>query len=91
MSLLKKLFGIGGASERPAAPTQEIEHNGFTIRATPFENGGRYQLCGIIVGSDGVEEKFIRADAFGSLEEAVDMTFFKGKQIIDLRNARMPS
>lgn len=88
MSFLKKLFGLGGASEKAAdpasAPRQDYE--GYTIRATPYEDGGRFQLCGIITkveGEDVREHRFIRADKLATMEEAVSMTFFKGRQIID--------
>ncbi len=87
MSFLSKLFGLGGggkAAEEPAAPEQE--HNGFTMRATPFQQEGRWQVCGVIVREvEGAvkEHKFIRADSFGSREEATEMSFFKARQIID--------
>lgn len=85
MSFLKKLFGLGGApKEAPPAPTQE--HEGFTIAATPFEDGGRFQLCGVItreIDDELKEHRFIRADKLSTMEDAVSMTFFKGRQIID--------
>ncbi len=85
MSFLSKLFGLGGTpKEAPSAPTQQYE--GYTIAATPFEDGGRFQLCGIItkeIGGEVKEHRFIRADKLGSMEDAVSMTFFKGRQIID--------
>ena len=34
--------------EKPAGPVKSIEHNGFTIHATPYQDGGQYQLCGVI-------------------------------------------
>ncbi len=85
MSFFRKLFGLGGApAEAAPAPLQEYE--GFTIAATPFEDGGRFQLCGIItkdIDGEKKEHRFIRADKLGSMDEAVSMTFFKGRQIID--------
>ena len=94
MSLLKKLFGIGGASEKPAKAVSEhvISHEGYEIRATPYEEQGKWQLCGIISAEvDGVrrEHHFIRADRFALIEDAVEMTFFKGRQIIDQTGARL--
>ena len=87
MSLLSRLFGFGGSSKGadPASPPTQ-EHGGFTILATPYEVSGRFQLCGAITKEiDGVvkEHRFIRADTLGSMEDAVSMTFFKGRQIID--------
>jgi hypothetical protein len=89
MSFLKKLFGLGGssASKEPdpaSAPSQE--HEGYTIRATPYEEGGRFQLCGVIskeIDGEMKEHRFIRADKLATMEDAVSMTFFKGRQIID--------
>jgi hypothetical protein len=84
MSFLKKLFGGGGGESVPAGQTEE--HKGFVIRATPYKEGGQFQLCGVIEKTvDGVEKqhRFVRADRFGSLEEAVPFVFTKGRQIID--------
>jgi hypothetical protein len=86
MSFFRKLFGLGEAKVREPEPAPSQEHKGFTILATPFQAQGRWQLCGILqLESEGEikEHKFIRADAFGSEEEAIEMTFFKGRQIID--------
>ena len=91
MSFLKKLLGLGGGvSSAPAAdaaasvPTQE--HQGFLIRATPYKDAGRFQLCGVISKEiDGIVKThdFIRADTFATMDDAVEMTFFKARQIID--------
>src|SRR5690349_12868498 len=49
MSFFKSLFGGRKAEEeKPAGPVKSIEHNGFTIHATPYQDGGQYQLCGVI-------------------------------------------
>ena len=87
MSFLKKLFGLGGAdAPTPAAAAPTQEHEGFRIRATPYKDAGRFQLSGVISKEiDGVvkEHAFIRADTFATMEDAVEMTFFKARQIID--------
>ncbi|PYE86548.1 HlyU family transcriptional regulator [Phyllobacterium leguminum] len=89
MSFLKRLFGGGGAAGEAAAQAvtaKEIEHNGFTIRATPYNEGGQYQVCGVISKQvDGAvkEHRFIRADKFASLDDAVDISLAKGRQIIN--------
>ena len=44
MSFLKSLFGLGPAAA--AVTGKEIEHKGFTIRATPFKDGGQFQTSG---------------------------------------------
>lgn len=89
MSFLKRLFGggggdAGGASEPQAA--KQIEHKGFTIVATPYKNDGQYQTCGVVSKEiDGVvkEHKFVRADRFAGLDDAVDVSIRKGQQIVD--------
>ncbi len=93
MSFLKKLFGLGSAGEPAAAtPAPSQEHNGFLIRATPYKEAGRFQLSGVITREiDGVvkEHSFIRADTFATMEDAVEMTFFKARQLIDQQGERI--
>ena len=48
MSFLKSLFGGARARRRAAGRSKSIEHNGFTIHATPYQEGGQYQLCGVV-------------------------------------------
>lgn len=83
MSFLKKLFG-GGASE--AGPAKTVTHNGFTIEARPYREGGQFQTAGLVwkdVDGARKEHKFIRADRFASEADAADHALFKGKQIVD--------
>jgi len=89
MSFLKKLFGLGAPaadeSGRPAA-SESIEYNGFTIRAEPYKEGGQYQTAGVIAQEiDGVvkEHRFVRADRYAALDDAIAFTLTKGKQIVD--------
>lgn len=95
MSFLKRLFGGGdGGSDESATPKAagEAEHNGFLIRATPFKQDGQYQTCGVVSKEiDGVlkEHKFIRADRFAGLEDAVMVTLNKGRQLIDEQGDRL--
>jgi hypothetical protein len=93
MSFWKKLFGGAGQAE-PKAPkvAKEVEHKGFTIRATPYSEGGQYQTAGIIakeVAGAVKEHRFIRADRFSSLEDAVDCSLSKGRQIVDEQGDRL--
>lgn len=87
MSFLKSLFGL--APKTPAAPTgplKTIEHNGFTIHATPYPEGGQHQLCGVvekIVDGETRSHRFVRADRFPVLDEAVEFTLVKGRQLVD--------
>jgi hypothetical protein len=89
MSFLKKLFGgdsTDAGGEAQPAGGKEIEHKGFTIRATPFKAEGQFQCCGVVVKEiDGVvkEHKFIRADRFASIDDAADTALRKGRQLVD--------
>lgn len=93
MSFLKKLFGGGGSAEPKAeAPAQQIEHKGFVVKATPMKQGSEYLTCGVISKEvDGVvkEHKFVRADRFSDMNTVVDITFSKGRKIIDEQGERM--
>jgi len=89
MSFLKRLFGLAsdnGAEAAAPAVAAETEHNGYTIRATPFAEEGQYQTCGVISKEiDGVmkEHRFIRADRFPSADDAAAHSLRKGKQLVD--------
>jgi hypothetical protein len=89
MSFLKRLFGGGGSSDESAGggpPAKQIEHKGFTIAATPYKSDGQYQTSGVVSKEiDGVlkEHRFVRADRFASLDDAVDVSLRKGQQIVD--------
>jgi hypothetical protein len=94
MSFWKKLFGGGGSSEAdgPAAPAKSVEYNGFTIRAAPYKSEGQYQTAGVVekeIGGVAKEHKFIRADRFPSLDDAVEFSLTKGRQIVDEQGERM--
>ena len=89
MSFLKKLFGGGNSDEgsaRPAAAKKVLEHKGFTIKATPYKEGGQWQTCGTVSKTvDGAvkEHRFIRADRFADEDAAADHAILKGQQIVD--------
>ncbi len=91
MSFWKKLFG--GGEEPAQAQAKSLDYGGFVVRATPFKQNERYQVCGVITRNvDGVvkEETFIRADSFTLLDDAVETTFAKARQIIDSNGAELP-
>lgn len=91
MSILKRLFGGGSAAAEPAAAA-ETEHKGFIIRATPFKEGGQFQTCGVVskeIGGVLKEHKFIRADRFAALEDAVSVSLSKGRQLVDEQGERI--
>ncbi|MBZ9872968.1 hypothetical protein LB542_19150 [Mesorhizobium sp. BR1-1-9] len=95
MSFLKRLFGGGGdeaAEPKSAAPAKQVEHKGFTISATPYKADGQYQTCGVVSKDvDGVlkEHRFIRADRFAGLDDAVDISIKKGIQLVDEQGERI--
>ncbi|MCA0049411.1 hypothetical protein LB577_21095 [Mesorhizobium sp. B283B1A] len=93
MSFLKRLFGGGGEAEPAnAAPAKQVEHKGFLISATPYKAEGQYQTCGVVSKEvDGVvkEHKFIRADRFAGLDDAVDISIKKGIQLVDEQGERI--
>jgi hypothetical protein len=93
MSFLKRLFGGGsGDASASAAPAKQVEHNGFLISATPYKAEGQYQTCGIVakeIGGVMKEHKFIRADRFAGLDDAVDISIKKGIQLVEEQGERL--
>ena len=86
MSLFRRLFGSGTREEELPEPT--MEYAGFLVRATPYEEAGQWQLCGVIrrdVGGEVMEYRFVRADRFADRDVAIEMTFDKAKRIISER------
>jgi hypothetical protein len=86
MSFFKKLFGGSSPSQAERAPVSVTEHKGFTIQATPYQEQGQWQMCGVIektIGGEVKSHRFIRADKFGSHEQATEFTVSKAHQIID--------
>ena len=93
MSFLKRLFGGGGSDEAVTSkPAKQVEHNGFTVAATPFKSEGQYQTCGVVskeIGGVLREHKFIRADRFAGLDDAVEVSLRKGVQLVDEQGDRL--
>lgn len=96
MSWLTRLFGGGArpaAEASPPKPTAEIQHEGVTIRAEPYASeGGQYQTAGtivVVVDGETREHKFVRADRFGSIDDATAFTLQKGRQIVDEQGKRL--
>jgi hypothetical protein len=90
MSFFRKLFGGSAPAEPKPGPT--LEYGGFLIRATPFPEGGQFQLCGIIekeIGGEVKQHRFIRADKFPSADDAGQFALTKGRQIIDEQGERV--
>jgi hypothetical protein len=97
MSVFRRLFGLsspgGERADAPAAAAKQIEYKGFLVRATPYKaEGGQYQTCGIVskeIGGVVKEHRFIRADRFAALDDAVDISLKKGQQLVDEQGERM--
>jgi hypothetical protein len=86
MSFLKKLFGGGSAPKADTAPAATETHNGFTLHATPYQEQGQWQMCGVIEKEFAGELKshrFVRADRFASKDDAAQFTLSKARQIVD--------
>ncbi len=93
MSFWKRLFGSPTEEAALSGPSASLDHKGFTIRAEPYRaEGGQFQTAGTVTREvDGVvrEHRFIRADRFGSQEEASDFSLSKGRQLVDEQGERM--
>lgn len=93
MSFWKSLFGGGSRKDSaPARPVRSAEYNGFRIAAMPYPEAGQFQVAGVISKEiDGIvkERKFVRADRFGSLDDAAEFSLTKARQIIDQQGDRM--
>ncbi len=90
MSILSSILSIftgGSSSEAAQKPLAEPQtYKDCVIHAEPIREGGQYRLAGRIEQqADGrtLTRKFIRADVFTSLDDALDCTFRKAHQIID--------
>lgn len=93
MSILKRLFGGGAQKSTEPQTTAEIEYKGYRIAAHPFMADGQYQISGTISkpvdGSEPRTHRFIRADRCTSSDDATQLTFAKGRQIVDQLGDRM--
>jgi hypothetical protein len=92
MSFLKKLFGGGGGAAVPPKDMGHEDYKDFMIRATPYKDGGQFQLCGVIektINGELKSKQYIRADKFSGQDEAVSFTIAKGRQIIDEQGERL--
>lgn len=84
MSLLKKLFGGGGAAAKGPV-FDAVEHEGFFIRPEPAPEGGQFRLQAVISREiDGAlrEYRLIRADVFGDADTAAEFSIRKARQLI---------
>lgn len=89
--IISGLFGGGGSAASPGSGIS-VEHKGFTIRPTPRQADGQWQVVGVIsreIDGELREETFIRADKCASSDEAIEVTLRKGRQIIDEQGTRL--
>ncbi|MCJ8520722.1 hypothetical protein ABID21_003942 [Pseudorhizobium tarimense] len=87
LSGILSIFSGGSKSEAPASPAAEPQPCGdCLIFAEPIREGNQLRLAGRIekdVNGERLVRHFIRADVFTSMDEALDCTFRKARQIID--------
>ncbi len=84
MSILKKLFGGGNGAAAPEV-ADETTIDGVRVAATPMPEGGQFRLCAVLtkeVDGEMREHRLIRADVFGSRDEAVQAAFRKAERVI---------
>jgi hypothetical protein len=92
MSFFKKLFGGGDAAPAQPKAGKQVEYKGFIIEAAPYSESGQYQLAGFIrkeIGGAMKEHRFVRADRFAALDDAVEIALSKGRQIVDEQGDRI--
>lgn len=89
MSFWKTLFG-GGSGEPRAKGDGALareEYKGYTIKAVAMQSGSEHQLAGAVekAGEDGEVKvhNFVRADKFGSRDDAVAASLGKARQLVD--------
>ena len=91
-SLFSGLFGGGGATSAKVAEVEPIEYEGYVIQPTPYARAGQFQTCGVIikdVAGERKEHRFVRAESHPSVEQAVEFSIIKAKQMIDQQGERI--
>ena len=88
MSFLKRIFGGAPANPGSAGPTvvAEEEYKGHRIEATPMKEGEQWRLAARVskaFGDEVMEHEVIRADLFGSAQDAARHSLAKARQVID--------
>jgi hypothetical protein len=85
-----KLFGGGGETETAGAEPED--YKGYEIEPRPKGQSGTYNIAGIIRRKDdpdGRVHKFIRADTFTNIEDAIHFSRIKARQMIDQQGDRL--
>lgn len=93
LSNILSVFTGGSKGSAPSAPDAEPQaYQDCLIHASPIREGSQYRLAGRIekqVDGETLERSFIRADIFTSLDDALECTFRKARQIIDQNGASL--
>lgn len=84
---LKGLFGGNengskGTEQQQAYEEQSIDYNGFHITPAPIKTGNSYRVAATIT-KDDKEHHLIRADEMPSLQDCIEISLRKSKQMID--------
>ncbi len=82
----------GGAEPKVEAKVEPQEYAGCRIFAEPMREGSQIRLAGRIekdVDGKTLVRTFVRADMFTAMDDALDCTFRKGRQIIDQNGASL--
>ena len=90
--LKRALGGGGGGDDREPEGAEPVEHEGFTIVATPRKASGGWSTEGRIskvVEGGAREVHFIRADTSTSREAAITLSVSKARKIIDEQGERV--
>ena len=91
LGFLKNVLGGGAGSREPDA-ADPVEHDGFTIVATPRKAGNGWSTegrIGKVVDGEAKEVHFIRADTSTSREAAISLSVSKARKIIDEQGERI--
>lgn len=100
MSILSNILSIFTGGSKPetgtaAAASSAAEpelYGDCTIHATPQREGNQFRLAGRIekqVNGETLVRNFIRADVFTSMDDALETTSRKARQIIDQNGASL--
>ena len=91
LGFLKNVLGGGGGDREPEG-AEPMEHEGFTIVATPRKASGGWSTEGHIrkvIDGEAKEAHFIRADTSTSRDAAIALSVSKARKIIDEQGERV--
>ncbi len=91
-NIFKSLFGGSGSGETEAKSDPAVVYDSFQISPAPRQYNGQWQVAGRIektFGDDVKTHEFLRADTFGSRDDAANETVRKAKLMIDQQGDRI--